>query len=108
MVHRADGRTVGLRLLEPLSPTRAGEGCRRKHSRAFTRSPHRLHTARAMKTAIVVGATAELVVTSIALRDLVGRPKGQVRGSKLLWFFSFFVQPVGAPLYLLVGRRRTA
>jgi Phospholipase_D-nuclease N-terminal len=56
------------------------------------------------KTAIVVGAAAELAVTSIALRDLVRRPRREVRGSKMLWFLGFFVQPVGAPLYLLYGR----
>ena len=56
------------------------------------------------KTAIVVGATLELVVTSIALRDLARRPRSEVRGPKLLWLFSFFVQPIGAPLYLLFGR----
>jgi hypothetical protein len=56
------------------------------------------------KTAIVVGASIELVVTSIALRDLVRRPRAEVRGPKTFWLLSFFVQPVGAPLYLLVGR----
>ena len=56
------------------------------------------------KTAIVVGASIELVVTSIALRDLVRRPRAEVRGPKLLWFLGFFVQPAGAPLYLLCGR----
>jgi hypothetical protein len=59
----------------------------------------------AQKTAIVVGGAVELVVTSIALGDLIRRPRSQVRGSKLLWVLSFSVQPVGAPLYLLVGRR---
>jgi hypothetical protein len=60
----------------------------------------------AQKTAIVLGAAAELVVTSIALRDLIRRSRGEVRGPKALWFLGFFVQPVGAPLYLMVGRRR--
>ena len=59
----------------------------------------------AQKTAIVLGAAAELVVTSIALRDLVRRPTGEVRGAKLLWVLGFLVQPVGAPLYLVLGRR---
>ena len=62
----------------------------------------------AQKTAIVIGAAAELVVTSIALRDLVRRPSRDVRGPKLLWFLGCFVQPVGAPLYLMLGRRRGA
>jgi len=57
------------------------------------------------RVAIVAGGLAELVVTSIALRDLVRRPAALVRGPKLLWFLGLFVQPVGAPLYLAVGRR---
>src|SRR5262249_13933715 len=55
---------------------------------------------------IIVAAVAEFIVTSIALRDLVRRPSHLVRGWKLLWFFSFFVQPIGAPLYLIAGRRK--
>lgn len=59
----------------------------------------------AARTAIVIGAGAELIVTAIALHDLVGRPADRVRGSKALWFLGCFVQPIGAPLYLAVGRR---
>ncbi len=58
------------------------------------------------KVAIVVGAIVELVLTSIALRDLAKRPAREVRGPKLLWFFGCFVQPLGPVLYLRVGRRR--
>lgn len=58
------------------------------------------------KTAIVVGATVEVVMTTIALRDLVRRPAGEVRGPKVLWFLGVFVQPVGPIAYLRVGRRR--
>jgi hypothetical protein len=57
------------------------------------------------KTGIVVGGIAETVVTAFALRDLVRRPAAQVRGPKPLWGVGLFVQPVGSPLYLLVGRR---
>jgi len=60
----------------------------------------------AAKTAIVVGAVAEVVATTIALRDLIHRPAGQVRGWKPLWVLGFFVQPIGPLLYLGVGRRR--
>ena len=56
------------------------------------------------RTAIVVGTVAELVVTAVALRDLVCRPSAEVRGRKSLWGLGLFVQPVGSPLYLLVGR----
>lgn len=60
----------------------------------------------ATRTAIVVAGLAEIVVTSIALRDLVRRPAALVRGPKPLWGVALFVQPVGSPLYLLFGRRR--
>ena len=58
--------------------------------------------------AIVIGGIAELVVTTIAVRDLIRRPASEVRGWKLLWFLGCFVQPIGSPLYLVVGRRRPA
>ena len=44
-------------------------------------------------------------MTAVALRDLVRRPSAEVRGRKGLWGLGLFVQPVGSPLYLLVGRR---
>jgi len=60
------------------------------------------------RVAIVAGGLAELVVTSIALRDLVRRPAALVRGPKLLWGPLLFVQPIGSPLYLIAGRRAAA
>ena len=59
----------------------------------------------AAKTAIVIAAMIEAVVTTIALVDIARRPRSKVRGPKLLWVVGFFVQPVGAPLYLVAGRR---
>jgi len=53
---------------------------------------------------IVVAGVAELVMTSIALRDLAKRPSAQVRGPKALWLLACFVQPVGPIAYLTVGR----
>jgi hypothetical protein len=60
----------------------------------------------AARVVIVVGALVELVVTMFALRDLIRRPRAQVRGPKVLWFLGCFVQPIGSPLYLVAGRRR--
>jgi Phospholipase_D-nuclease N-terminal len=60
----------------------------------------------AARKAIVAGGIAEAVVTTIALRDLVRRPTGEVRGAKLAWVLGFFVQPFGPLLYLVAGRRR--
>ena len=57
------------------------------------------------RAAIVLGGLAEAIVTTIALRDLVRRPAVLVRGPKPLWGAALFVQPIGSPLYLLVGRR---
>ena len=62
----------------------------------------------AARTAIVVAGVVEMVVTSIALRDLTRRPASAVRGPKMLWRLGLLVQPIGSPLYLLLGRRRTA
>ena len=62
----------------------------------------------AQQTAIVLGAIAELIMTTIALRDLARRPARQVRGWKLFWVVACFVQPVGPVLYFFVGRRKTA
>jgi len=59
------------------------------------------------RQAIVAAAAVEVVVTTFALRDLIRRSAKLVRGPKLLWFLGLFVQPVGAPLYLTVGRRRS-
>ena len=56
------------------------------------------------RTAIVGGAL-ELVVTAVAFCDLVRWPAADVRGRKGLWGLGRFVQPIGSPLYLLVGRR---
>ena len=61
--------------------------------------------SRNQKAAIVVGATVEVVLTSMALADLVRRPAGEVRGPKVLWAAGCFVQPVGPVAYLAFGRR---
>ena len=55
--------------------------------------------------AIVVGATLEVIVTTVALVDLVRRPPSRVRGPKLLWWAAMVVQPVGPVAYLVAGRR---
>jgi hypothetical protein len=57
------------------------------------------------RAAIVLGGIAEVVVTTVAFRDLVRRPAALVRGPKPLWGAALFVQPIGSPLYLLAGRR---
>lgn len=57
------------------------------------------------RTAVVVGAAVELVLTAVALNDLARRPASQVRGPKALWAMGCFVQPVGPIAYLLVARR---
>jgi hypothetical protein len=59
------------------------------------------------QTAIVLGAIAELIMTTIALGDLARRPARQVSGGKLLWVLACFVQPIGPVLYLVVGRRQS-
>lgn len=58
------------------------------------------------KALLVLGSVVELVLTSIALRDLRRRPAAQVRGPKFVWGLMSFVQPFGPIAYLLLGRRR--
>ena len=60
----------------------------------------------AAKTAVLVGAVAEAVTTTMAMRDLIRRPPSDVRGWKPLWALGCVVQPFGPLLYLCVGRRR--
>jgi hypothetical protein len=57
------------------------------------------------RRAVVVGAVAELAMTTWALRDLRGRPAEAVRGPKALWAASFAVQPFGPLAYVAIGRR---
>jgi hypothetical protein len=58
------------------------------------------------RAGVVAAATVELVLTTVALVDLVRRPSDQVRGPKLAWAAGCFVQPLGPVAYLLLGRRR--
>ena len=60
----------------------------------------------AARRAVIVGGIAEVIVTTIAAQDLRHRSSASVRGPKALWALSFCVQPIGAPLYLIAGRRR--
>jgi hypothetical protein len=55
---------------------------------------------------VVVGAALEMILTSVALRDLARRPAGEVRGAKVWWALGCSVQPVGPIAYLAFGRRR--
>ena len=58
--------------------------------------------------AIVAGAAVEAVVTTVAVIDLVRRPRDQVRGPKAAWLAALFVQPAGPIAYLAAGRRPQA
>ncbi|WP_193607722.1 PLD nuclease N-terminal domain-containing protein [Nocardioides lijunqiniae] len=54
---------------------------------------------------VVVGGLAEVVLTTVASRDLARRPASGVRGPKTVWALALAVQPVGPLAYLAVGRR---
>lgn len=69
----------------------------------MTRNWHDL-SKRTQKTLAVLAA-AELTCTAIAAADLARRPPSQVRGAKTAWWPILFIQPIGAPAYLLWGRR---
>lgn len=57
------------------------------------------------RAAVLLSAVVELVITTVAARDLRSRAKVDVRGPKTLWAAVFMIQPIGPILYLLVGRR---
>jgi hypothetical protein len=94
------GHSVGL-------DTESGSAVEPKGLREMAQRKQWSEYSPAAKTAIVIGGIAELVVTTLALRDLIRRPANQVRGWKPLWFLGCLVQPIGSPLYLVAGRRRS-
>jgi len=49
----------------------------------------------------------EIAATTVAVVDLVRRPRDQVRGPKFLWWPALAVQPFGPLAYLALARRRT-
>jgi hypothetical protein len=53
----------------------------------------------------VVMGSVELVATTLAVVDLVRRPRAEVRGPKALWWPALAVQPFGPLAYLALGRR---
>lgn len=55
--------------------------------------------------ALIAGAAVEVVLTTVALRDLAKRPAGEVRGRKWQWVLALTVQPFGPIAYLMRGRR---
>ena len=59
----------------------------------------------AQQKAMVAAGALEAVVTTVALVDLIRRPKARVRGPKVLWLLTLAVQPVGPIAYLKAGRR---
>ena len=85
--------------MEPETMQRSTADDKRKKKRWSDLSPGK-------QKIIILGAIAELVMTSIAVADLARRPGKQLRGSKPMWLSTFAVQPFGPILYFLVGRRR--
>jgi len=61
----------------------------------------------AQKAGIVTLMAVELAFTTVALVDLVRRSPDEIRGRKAVWLPMLFVQPIGSPLYLAVGRKRS-
>ncbi|MFI1995544.1 PLD nuclease N-terminal domain-containing protein [Actinoplanes sp. NPDC020271] len=62
--------------------------------------------SRGQQGAILTVGAAELVITTIAVADLIRRPAVQVRGPKPAWLPVMLVQPFGPLAYLAWGRRR--
>ena len=49
--------------------------------------------------------TLQVLLTLWALVDLLRRPSRRLRGTKLFWLPTVFLQPFGPPAYLIFGRR---
>ncbi|WP_127508089.1 PLDc N-terminal domain-containing protein [Actinoplanes solisilvae] len=58
------------------------------------------------RSALAWLAAVELVCTAVAAVDLARRPSSRIRGPKAAWWPAIFIQPIGAPVYLIWGRRR--
>jgi hypothetical protein len=54
---------------------------------------------------MVALSVVEVVVTTVAVVDLLRRPSAQVRGPKAVWAAGMLVQPVGPLAYLALGRQ---
>ena len=57
------------------------------------------------RTSTAVLAPVEVVLTTLAARDLARRPRWQIHGPKALWWLIILVQPIGPVAYLGWGRR---
>ncbi|GAB1692684.1 PLDc N-terminal domain-containing protein [Krasilnikovia sp. M28-CT-15] len=57
------------------------------------------------RTAALVLAPVEVILTAVAVVDLARRPRHLVRGPKAVWWPTILVQPIGPVVYLGWGRR---
>jgi len=58
------------------------------------------------RTGTLILAPIEIVATTLAVVDLVRRPREKIRGPKALWWPALTVQPFGPVAYLALARRR--
>ena len=75
--------------------------------RARRRARHWRDLSRTQKFLTVVLGLVEVILTTLAGRDLASRDAAQVRGPKALWAPLLGVQPLGPIAYLVLGRRGT-
>jgi hypothetical protein len=57
------------------------------------------------QASIAFVGTMQVLLTLWALVDLLRRPTRRMRGTKLFWLPTVFLQPFGPPAYLIFGRR---
>ncbi|OJF14754.1 PLD nuclease N-terminal domain-containing protein [Couchioplanes caeruleus] len=67
-------------------------------------NPHWSDLPRWQKAGTLIVAPAEIVLTALAVADLIRRPSAEVRGPKALWWAGLLVQPLGPIAYLAWGR----
>jgi hypothetical protein len=55
--------------------------------------------------AVVVGGAFETILTVAALRDVAGRPRGEIYGPRTAWVLACFVQPIDPIAYFPLARK---
>jgi hypothetical protein len=57
------------------------------------------------KSANIIMALVEIVLVSLALRDIAHRPESEINGKKRTWVLTSLIQPVGPIIYFIFGRK---
>lgn len=59
------------------------------------------------KTLNIVMGVVEIVLVSLALRDIARRPGSEINGKKRTWVLTSMIQPIGPIIYFAFGRKKS-